>query len=147
MRIALHGGGNGSFAAAAAMVLAGHDARPWRPDVDGVKTHNAAGADATAKAPRAPHAATLALVTNATAAAVRDAGLILCPARASAQHDIARALAPHLTDGQVVFLPPGPLGSFIFAKAAHDAGNKADVAFAETGTLPGLTRKHGPFEV
>ena len=32
-------------------------------------------------------------------------------------------------------------------KAAHDAGNRAEVAFAETGTLPWLTRKHGPFEV
>ena len=31
--------------------------------------------------------------------------------------------------------------------AAHDAGNRADVSFAETGTLPWLTRKHGPFEV
>ena len=42
---------------------------------------------------------------------------------------------------------PGTFGSFIFAKTAHDAGNRADVAFAETGTLPWLTRKHGPHEV
>ena len=35
----------------------------------------------------------------------------------------------------------------IFAKAAHDAGNRASVSFAETGTLPWLTRKHGAFEV
>jgi opine dehydrogenase len=35
----------------------------------------------------------------------------------------------------------------IFASAAHDAGNRAEVSFAETGTLPWLTRKHGPFEV
>jgi opine dehydrogenase len=35
----------------------------------------------------------------------------------------------------------------LFAKAARDAGNPADVAFAETGTLPWLTRKHGPCEV
>ena len=46
-----------------------------------------------------------------------------------------------------MFLPPGTFGSVIFAKAARDAGNRADVAFAETGTLPWLTRKHGPFEV
>src|SRR4029453_4217658 len=31
-------------------------------------------------------------------------------------------------------------------KAAYAAGNRAEVAFAETGTLPWLTRKHGPFE-
>ena len=44
-------------------------------------------------------------------------------------------------------MPPGTFGSFIFARAAHDAGNRADTAFAETGTLPWLARKHGPFEV
>jgi opine dehydrogenase len=46
-----------------------------------------------------------------------------------------------------VYLPPATFGSMIFAKAAHDAGNRADISFAETGTLPWLTRKHGPFEV
>ena len=77
---------------------------------------------------------------------MKGAELILCPAPATAQHDIAKALAPHLADGQVVFLPPGTFGSVIFAKAAYEAGNRAKVAFAETGTLPWLTRKHGPFE-
>jgi opine dehydrogenase len=47
----------------------------------------------------------------------------------------------------VVFLPPGTFGSMIFATAARHAGNRAKVSFAETGTLPWLTRKHGPFEV
>jgi opine dehydrogenase len=46
----------------------------------------------------------------------------------------------------VVFLPPGTFGSLLFAKAVYAAGNPAEVAFAETGTLPWLTRKHGPFE-
>jgi opine dehydrogenase len=73
--------------------------------------------------------------------------LILCPAPATAQADIAKVLAPHLVDGHVVFLPPATFGSVLFAKAARDAGNPADVAFAETGTLPWLTRKHGPCEV
>jgi opine dehydrogenase len=35
----------------------------------------------------------------------------------------------------------------IFASAARNAGNRAKASFAETGTLPWLTRKHGPFEV
>ena len=84
MKIAVLGGGNGSFAAAGDMVLAGHDARLWRRDVDGVKTHNAAGAKITVKDFRGRHEAKLALVTNDIAAAVRDAGLILCPAPATA---------------------------------------------------------------
>jgi opine dehydrogenase len=35
----------------------------------------------------------------------------------------------------------------VFAKALRAVANAADVACAETGTLPWLTRKHGPFEV
>ena len=147
MRITVLGGGNGSFAAAGDMALSGHDVRLWRRDVEAVKAHNAAGGIITVKDFRGRHEAKPSLITNDIAEAVRGAELILCPAPATAQHDIARALAPHLTDGQVVFLPPGTFGSFIFGKTAHDAGNHADVAFAETGTLPWLTRKHGPFEV
>jgi opine dehydrogenase len=147
MRIAVLGGGNGSFAAAGDFALAGHDVRLWRRDVEAVKAHNAAGGTITVKDFRGRDEATLALVTNDIAAAVRDTDLIVCPAPAHAQNDIARELAPHLRDGQVIYLPPGTFGSYIFAKAMRDAGNKADVAFAETGTLPWLTRKHGPFEV
>jgi len=146
MRIAVLGGGNGSFAAAGDMALAGHEVRLWRRNAEAVKAHNAAGGIIIVKDFRGRHEAK-PLVTNDIAAAVRDAELILCPAPATAQPDIARTLAPHLRDGQVVYLPPGTFGSFIFAKVAHDAGNRADAAFAETGTLPWLTRKHGPHEV
>jgi opine dehydrogenase len=89
----------------------------------------------------------LALVTTDIADAVRDAELILCPTPAFAQADIAKRLAPHLRERQVVFLPPATFGSMIFANAAREAGNRVNVSFAETGTLPWLTRKHGPFEV
>jgi len=147
MRIAVLGGGNGSFAAAGDMALAGHEVRLWRRDRAAVEAHNAAGGTIIVKDFRGCHPAKPALITNDIAAAVNGAELIVCPTPATAQHDIARALAPHLTDGQVVFLPPGTFGSYIFAKAMCDAGNRADVAFAETGTLPWLTRKHGPHEV
>jgi opine dehydrogenase len=147
MRIAVLGGGNGSFAAAGDFALAGHDVRLWRRDAAAVATHRAEGSAITVKDFRGRHAAKLALVTSDIGAAAHGAELILCPAPATAQGDIAHALAPHLEDGQVVFLPPGTFGSYIFAKAAQDAGNRADVAFAETGTLPWLTRKHGAHEV
>ncbi|CAH1687060.1 Opine dehydrogenase [Hyphomicrobiales bacterium] len=147
MKIAVLGGGNGSFAAAGDFALAGHDVRLWRRDSEAVKAHNAAGRIVEIKDFAGRHQATVGLVTHDIAATVEGAELIVCPAPATAQPDIARRLAPHLTKGQVVFLPPGTFGSMIFAKAAHDAGNRAEVAFAETGTLPWLTRKHGPFEV
>jgi opine dehydrogenase len=147
LRIAVLGGGNGSFAAAGDFSLQGHEVRLWRRDAAQVTAHRAAGSRVILKDSNGRHEAQLALVTTDIGDAVRDAELILCPAPAFAQHDIANKLAPRLNDGQVVFLPPATFGSMIFATAARDAGNHASVNFAETGTLPWLTRKHGPFEV
>jgi len=141
------GGGNGSFAAAGDFALGGHDVRLWRRDGAAATAHRAAGSQIVVKDHNGRHDVKLALVTTDIAEAVQDAELILCPAPAFAQADIARLLAPHLRDGQVAFLPPATFGSMIFASAARDAGNRAEVGFAETGTLPWLTRKHGPFEV
>jgi opine dehydrogenase len=147
LKIAVLGGGNGSFAAAGDFALQGHDVRLWRRDAAEVEKHRAAGSRITVKDSNGRHDVQLALVTTEIADAIRDAELTLCPAPAFAQPDIARLIAPHLADGQVVFLPPATFGTMIFAKAVHEAGNRARVSFAETGTLPWLTRKHGPFEV
>jgi opine dehydrogenase len=147
VKIAVLGGGNGSFAAAGDFALQGHEVRLWRRDEAAVAAHRAAGCRIVVKDANGRHEVALASVTSDIAEAVRDAELILCPAPAFAQADIAARLAPHLRDGQIVFLPPATFGSMIFAEAAHRAGNVARVAFAETGTLPWLTRKHGPFEV
>jgi len=147
MHIAVLGGGNGSFAAAGDLALAGHDIRLWRRDKRAVTVHHAAANKIIIKDFKGRHEIAPALVTSDIAEAVRGAELIVCPTPATAQADIAKHLAPHLIDGQVVFLPPGTFGSMLFAQALRAAGNPADVAFAETGTLPWLTRKHGPFEV
>jgi opine dehydrogenase len=72
---------------------------------------------------------------------------VLVPSPAIAQADIAGAMARHLVDGQVVFLPPGTFGSVVMARAVKAAGSTADVLWAETGTLPYLARKHGPADV
>jgi opine dehydrogenase len=56
-------------------------------------------------------------------------------------------MAPFLEDGHVVFLPPGTFGSFVMARTVRAHGSGADVAWAETGTLPYLARKHGDTEI
>lgn len=147
MKIAVLGGGNGSFAAAADFARAEHQVRLWRRDRDAVAAHRAAGGAITLKDYRGRHEVALALVTGDIAAAVAEAELILCPTPAFAQADVARLLAPHLRDGQVVFLPPGTFGSVLVAKTVWESGNHARIAVAETGTLPWLARKHGPHEV
>jgi opine dehydrogenase len=147
MQIAVLGGGNGAFAAAGDLALAGHEVRLWRRDRGAIGAHRAAGGTIVVKDFRGRHEARPALITADIAEAVHGVSLILCPSPATAQADIAKALAPHLADGQVVFLPPGTFGSVVLAQAVRVAGNRAKLAFAETGTLPWLARKHGPFEV
>lgn len=146
MRIAVLGGGHGCYAAAADLSEQGHEVRLWRRDAAAlapvVETRRIALRDF-----RGLRDVPLALATADVGAAVRGAELVVVPTPAFSQVDIARALAPHLSDGQVVFLPPGTFGSYVMARAVREAGSRADVAFAETGTLPYLARKHGPAEV
>lgn len=146
MKIAVLGGGNGSFAAAADFTLSGHEVALWRRDEADVAAHRAAGGAITLIDGKGRRSARLAAITTDMGSALSGAALVLCPTPAFAQDEIARRIAPRLEPGQVVFLPPGTFGSFIFARAAHEAG-RSDVAFAETGTLPWLARKQGPYEV
>jgi opine dehydrogenase len=85
--------------------------------------------------------------TASLSEAVDGASLIVIPLPSLAHESLSQELAPLLQDGQVVYLPPGTFGSYLFARALRDAGNAADVSFAETGTLPYLARKHGPKKV
>ncbi len=61
MRIAVLGGGNGSFAAAGDFALAGHEIRLWRRDRDAVAAHRAAGGKIIVKDFRGRHEAAPAL--------------------------------------------------------------------------------------
>jgi opine dehydrogenase len=144
MEIAVLGGGNGSHAAAADLAEAGHRVRFWRRDHAAIGALRNAGNRITLKDYRGERAVAIGTVTADVGEALSGAALIICPAPAFAQESIAVAIAPHLADGQVVFLPPGTFGSYVMARTARARGSAARVAFAEAGTLPYLTRKHGP---
>ena len=90
MRIAVLGGGNGSFAAAGDFTLAGHEARLWRRDRAAVEAHRAAGGDRRVKDFSGRHEAQPRSITDDIGEAVRGAELILCPTPATAQADIAK---------------------------------------------------------
>ena len=142
MQIAVLGGGNGSLAAAVDLTEQGHQVRLWRRDPTVVAEMVAAG-PLNLKDHSGSRQIPLALITADLAGAINGVSLIVCPTPATAQQDIAARLGPLLVDGQVVFMPPGTFGSYVMAKAMRDAGNPADASFAESGTLPWLTRKHG----
>ena len=146
MNIAILGGGNGAYAAAADLSEQGHEVRLWRRDAAALAPAQAAGS-IHLKDVRGARDVAIARITPDIGAAVRGADLILLPGPATSQIGIAQAMAPHVSDGQVAFLPPGTFGSVCMARAIREAGSNAEVTFAETGTLPYLTRKHGPREV
>lgn len=146
MRIAVLGGGNGSYAAAADFSEAGHEVRLWRRDAEALRD---LGETKTLclRDFKGSRSVPIAVVTSDIGEAVTGAELIVAPTPAFAQADIARKLAAHLTDGQVIFLPPGTFGSYLMTKVLRDSGCDAEIMIAETGTLPWLTRKHGPRDV
>lgn len=135
MRIAVLGGGHGAYAAAADLTEQGHEVRHWRRNA----------AELSSKITLIDEKGSRPVTVNSAKRiedAVGRAELILIPGPATAQMDIARAMAPHVQDGQVVFLPPGTFGSYAMAQVV-----KAKLLWAETGTLPWLARKRGPSEV
>ena len=146
MEIAILGGGHGCHAAAADLSEQGHRVRLWRRDRAALQTLREAGGillkDA-AGSRRVP----LHRVCEDIGDAIRGAELIVLPTPATAQRDIATWAAPHLTDGQVVFLAPGTFGSYLMSRWVAEAGSRARVSWAETGTLPYLARLHGANEV
>jgi opine dehydrogenase len=142
MNIAILGGGHGCYAAAADLAEGGHHVRLWRRDAAALQPVVDTGS-ITLKDAQGMREVPIALATADIALAMKDAALIVIPSPATAQGDIARAMAPHLTGSQTVFLAPGTFGSYAMAQIVRDLGNTAEVAWAETGTLPYLARKHG----
>jgi opine dehydrogenase len=131
MRIAVLGGGNGASAAAADFTEKGHEVRWWRRNAAALRSRITLK-DADGERPVAVRPC------PDIGEALRGAQLVFMPDPAFTQEDNARRLTSRLEAGQVVFLAPGTFGSYVIGK------NFKDVAFAETGTLPWLTRKHGP---
>ena len=139
--IAVVGGGHGSYAAAADLAERGHRVRLWRRDTGELAAIRARGGillrDAAGERP-----VSLTLTSGELADVVDGAQLVIVALPATAQLDVARRLAPHLTPDQVVYLPPGSLGSYVMAASLAEEGRGLP-AFAEAGTLPWLARKQG----
>jgi opine dehydrogenase len=144
VNVAVLGGSHGAYATAADLTLAGHRVRLWRRRKDDV-TPLAGGI--TLKAEGRQGVAKLDRATADLREAVDGVDVVVVPLPATAQEDIARRLAPVLTDAQIVLLTPGTLGSFVVAREIARAGGALPFALAETGTLPYLARKTGPAAV
>ncbi len=121
--------------------------RFWRRDQAAIDSLRAAGSALALVDHAGRHVVALALASHDLGEVLDGAELIVCPLPAFAQHDIALQMAPHLRDGQVIYLTPGTFGSYTMLRALRGANCSADVAFVESGTLPYLTRLHGEREI
>ena len=146
MDIAVLGGGHGCYAAVAELSERGHVVRWWRRDAAAHQAVSKAGGIGLADF-RGRRQVRVGLLTDNLSEAVSGAKLIVIPLPATTHEDLAPRLAEVLQPGQVVFLPPGTFGSFVFARALHEKQPGLEVSFAETGTLPYLARKHSAADV
>lgn len=146
MKVAVLGGGHGCYAAAAELSVNGHEVWFWRRDAGALEAVRESGG-IRVRDHRGEMLVPVAHPTGSLEEAITCAQVVVIPLPATAHEDLAKACARHWRDGQVVFLPPGTIGSLVFAKAARENGNRADVSFAESGTLPYLVRKHGPASI
>jgi len=148
MKITVLGGGHGCYAAALEMAEKGHDVVLWRRDAEALNELAATG-QLFVRDYRGERSVTVGFensqinLQNNLEQAIHHAELVIIPLPSTTHLNLAQQAAPYFKDGQVVYLPPGTFGSFVFAQAMREAGNQAQVAFAETGTLPYLVRKHG----
>ena len=139
MELAVLGGGHGSYAAAATLTEQGHQVRFWRRDREAFEPVLQSGSvnilDSNGEREVKIHH-----VTTDLADAIGGVELIVNPLPALTQESLARAMAPHLSDGQ----------SFLFRRALSAATSlpgpcvmqePGRCQFAETGTLPYLARK------
>ena len=143
MRVGVLGAGNGGFATAADLALAGHQVRLWSRSSDALGPL-AANATLTLEAEGRHGTARLERATTDLAEAVEGAEILIAPLPATSHEDLARRLAPYLNDRQLVLLTPGTLGSYAMARTIARADGTLPLAFAETGTLPYLARKTAP---
>jgi opine dehydrogenase len=142
VNIAVLGGGNGGFATAADLSLAGHRVRLWSRSPQALGPLADDPTIALTAEGRAGKAR-LARATTELAEAVAGAEILIAPLPATSHDDLAKRLAPHLDSRQIILLTPGTLGTYAMARALGRAGATLPYALAETGTLPYLARKTG----
>lgn len=140
LKVAVVGGGNGSYAAAAHLAAGGHEVSMWPGDQakhSSLFSARAIRMDGLGKGT----VGRPACVSSHIGQVVAAADVVIAVDPAFTQESRAGLLAPWLEDGQVVLLSPGSLGGYVFTRAYRAAGGRADIVCAEPGTLPYLVRR------
>ena len=140
------GAGHGGKAMAAHLALMGFRVNLYNrtPEhVEIIKKRGGIDLDSTEGGPKG--FGKLVLVTSKIGDAIKGVEVIMVVLPSSAHAEIAKAMAPHLKNGQIVVLHPGrTCGALEFVKVIRDNGCKADVTVAEAETFIYASRTDGP---
>lgn len=137
MKIAIIGGGNGSYAAAADLTFQGHQIYFWQRSIKNTKLLIRNNNTIIMNDHNGKNKVRIPFVCTTIEQAIKNVEVIIILLPAFAQEEIAKKISSMLMNEQIVFLPPASFGSWIFANECK----KQNVYFAESGTLPYLARK------
>jgi opine dehydrogenase len=140
------GAGHGGKAMAAHLALMGFRATLYNRTYDHIEViKKRGGIELESDEPGAHGFGKLEMVTSDLSEALKAAEMIMVVVPSSAHADIAKTIAPHLHDGQIIILHPGrTCGAMEFNKALGDAGCTAKITTAEAETFIYASRSDGP---
>lgn len=147
-RFTVIGAGNGGKAMAAHLALKGFPVNLYNRTFSRITAIAELGGINLESYEGGPHGfGEMEIVTSDIGEAIEDANVIMVVVPSSAHAGIARLIASHLKDGQIVILHPGRTGGAIeFKKILNDAESSADVIIAEAETFIYASRSEGPAE-
>ncbi len=137
MKIAIIGGGNGGYAAAADLTFQGHEIYFWQRSKESTNALIKKKNIIIIQDKNTKNKTKIHKICKSINVAIKNSEVVIILLPAFTHKEIAKKIGPLLKKEQIVFLPPGSFGSWIFA---NNCKNK-NVYYAESGTLPYLTRK------
>jgi opine dehydrogenase len=143
-RIAIIGAGNGGCAAAAQLTGAGFEVRLWGRS-SGTTAPLAAIGGVHYEGALGDGFAPIARITNDAGEAIKGADLVLIMAPTHAHADVARTVAPHLAEDQVVMAAPGHTLLLIPNAIRRHGGGLG--TYCDSSSLPFICRKSAPDKI
>jgi opine dehydrogenase len=140
------GAGNGGKAMAAHLAIMGQDVTLFNRSFIHIEVIAQRGGIDLESPPGGPIGfGTINKVTDDIQDALSDAEIIMVVVPSSGHADIARLMAPHLQDGQMIILHPGrTCGAIEFRAVLKHEGCEAEIILAEAETFIYASRSEGP---
>jgi len=140
------GAGNGGKSMAAHLAIMGQDVTLYNRSFIHIEVIAKRGGIDLESYPDGPHGfGKLTAVTDNMEEGIKDAEVIMVVVPSFGHADIARLMAPHLQDGQIIILHPGrTCGTIEFREVLNRNGCSCEIILAEAETFIYASRSEGP---